>query len=211
MIKVLICDDHVIVREGLKQIVAEEKDISIVGEAATGEELLRMLITTGPDVILLDIAMDGMGGVETLKELKQRSPEIAVLVLSMYPEDQYAVRVLRSGASGYLTKKSAPEELVEAIRAVAGGRKRYITESVSEQLVSSLKIDSEKLPHELLSDREYQVLIKLAEGLKMSKIASDLHISVKTVSTYKSRIFEKMNLNKSTDIVRYALEHGLVS
>jgi len=209
MIKILICDDHAIVRQGLRQIVEDCNDITIAGEAECGEELIRMVDKDDIDVIVLDITMDGIGGIEALKEIKFRKPELAILMLSIHPEDQYAIRVLKAGASGYLTKKSAPDELVQAIRTVAKGKK-YITASVSEKLISSLNADKDILPHQLLSDREYQVFIKLAEGKTVGQIAENLHISVKTVSTYKSRVFEKMGMSNIADLIRYALEKGLI-
>lgn len=209
MIKILICDDHAIVRQGLRQIVEDCNDITIAGEAECGEELIRMVDKDDIDVIVLDITMDGIGGIEALKEIKFRKPELAILMLSIHPEDQYAIRVLKAGASGYLTKKSAPDELVQAIRTVAKGKK-YITASVSEKLISSLNADKDTLPHQLLSDREYQVFIKLAEGKTVGQIAENLYISVKTVSTYKSRVFEKMGMSNIADLIRYALEKGLI-
>jgi len=210
MIKILICDDHAVVRQGLRQIAEDCNDINIAGEAESGEELIRLIDKDNIDVIVLDIAMDGIGGIEALKEIKFRKPELAVLMLSMHPEDQYAIRVLKAGASGYLTKKSAPDELVQAIRTVAKGKK-YITASVSEKLVSNLNIDEDTEPHETLSDREYQVFIKLAEGKTVGQVAKNLHISVKTVSTYKSRVLEKMGAGNVADLIRYALEQKLIS
>jgi len=210
MIKILICDDHAVVRQGLRQIVEDCNDINIAGEAESGEELIRLIDKDNIDVIVLDIAMDGIGGIEALKEIKFKKPELAVLMLSMHPEDQYAIRVLKAGASGYLTKKSAPDELVQAIRTVAKGKK-YITASVSEKLVSNLNIDEDTEPHETLSDREYQVFIKLAEGKTVGQVAKNLHISVKTVSTYKSRVLEKMGAGNVADLIRYALEQKLIS
>lgn len=209
MIKILICDDHAIVRQGLRQIVEDCHDIVIVGEAASGEAAIRMVNQDEYDVVLLDIAMDGIGGIETLNELRYQKPDLAVLILSMYPEDQYAVRVLRAGAAGYMTKKSAPDELLQAIRSVAAG-KRYITESVGEQLVSSLNADEHAIPHQTLSDREYQVFIQLAQGKSVGQVAEDLHISVKTVSTYKSRVLAKLEASTIVDVIRYALEHDLI-
>jgi len=210
MIKVLICDDHAIVRQGLKQIVEDCNDIMIAGEASSGEELIRMISKDDSHVIVLDITMDGIGGIETLKEIKHQKPDLGVLMLSMHPEEQYAIRVLKAGASGYLTKKSAPGELVQAIRAVFKGNK-YITPSVSEKLVSNLNSDKQIQPHENLSDREYQVFVLLAKGKTVGQIADDLHISVKTVSTYKSRILDKMGINNMADMIRYAIDKKLFS
>jgi len=209
MIKILICDDHAIVRQGLRQIVEDCHDILIAGEAESGEAALRMINRDDYDVVLLDIAMDGIGGIETLAEMRYQKPDLAVLILSMYPEDQYAIRVLRAGAAGYMTKKSAPDELLQAIRCVAAG-KRYITASVGEHLVSSLNADENTLPHHTLSDREYQVFIQLTQGKGIGQVAEDLHISVKTVSTYKSRVLEKLDASNLADLIRYALEHHLI-
>ena len=210
MIKILICDDHAIVRQGLRQIIEDCNDITVVGEADSGEEALGMISKNDFDVVVLDIAMDGIGGLEALKEIKYRKPKLAVLMLSMYPEDQYAIRVLKAGAAGYLTKKSAPNELLQAIRTVATG-KQYITASVSEKLVSNLNADKCVLLHETLSDREYHVFIQLAEGKTVGQIAKNLHISVKTVSTYKSRVFEKVGIGNVADLIRYTLEQKLIS
>lgn len=209
MIKVLICDDHAIVRQGLRQIVEECQDIKITGEADCGEEAIQMVTKDDFDVVVLDIAMDGIGGIEALKEIVRRKPKLAVLILSMYPEDQYAVRVLKAGAAGYLTKKGAPDELLLAIRTVARGKK-FITPSVSEYLVSKLNSDAHTSPQEILSDREYQVFLKLADGNTVGQIADELCVSVKTVSTYKTRILEKMKLNNVAGIIRYAIEQKLI-
>jgi len=210
MINILICDDHAIVRQGLRQIIEDCDDINITGEAESGEELIRMIGKDDiVDVVVLDIAMDGIGGIEALKEIKYQKPELAVLMLSMHPEDQYAIRVLQVGASGYLTKKSAPDELVQAIRTVAKGKK-YITASVGEKLVSNLNVEKGIQPHEMLSDREHQVFIKLAEGKTVGQTAKDIHISVKTVSTYKARVMEKLGFDNISELIRYALEQGLI-
>lgn len=208
MIKVLICDDHAIVRQGLRQIVEDCNDIMIAGEASSGEEVIRMINKDDSHVIILDITMDGMGGIETLKEIKHQKPELGVLMLSMHPEEQYAIRVLKAGASGYLTKKSAPDELVQAIRTISIGKK-YITSSISEKLVSTLNADEAVQPHESLSDREYQVFEHLAKGKTVGQIAENLYLSVKTVSTYKSRILNKMGINNMADMIRYAIEKKL--
>jgi len=208
MIKVLICDDHAIVRQGLRQIVEDCNDIMIAGEANSGEELIRMINKDDSHVIILDITMDGMGGIETLKEIKHQKHELGVLMLSMHPEEQYAIRVLKAGASGYLTKQSAPDELIQAIRTISIGKK-YITSSISEKLVSTLNADEAVQPHESLSDREYQVFEHLAKGKTVGQIAENLHLSVKTVSTYKSRILDKMGINNMADMIRYAIEKKL--
>jgi two-component system, NarL family, invasion response regulator UvrY len=208
MISILICDDHAIVRKGLKQIVEECKDITVAAEAGSGEEVLMLIGKEDFDVVVLDIVMEGIGGIETLKELKHRKPKLPVLVLSMHPEDQYALRVLKAGASGYLTKKSAPDELVNAIRTIASGKK-YITATTAEALASCFDVDKQTLPHESLSDREYQVLIALTTGRGITEIAESLGLSVKTISTYKTRIFEKLNTTNTAEMIRYAMEHNL--
>jgi len=209
MKRILLCDDHAIVREGLKQILVEQADIQIVGEASSGEETLKLLRTIRCDIVVLDIAMSGMGGIETLRELKRLHPNVSVLMLSMYPEDQYAVRSLQAGASGYLTKHSASEELVKAINTICA-EGRYVTPLVADSLLGHLDT-GDKAAHESLSDRELQVLIMLASGRSVSDIASDLHLSVKTVSTYKTRILDKLQLNGIAEMVRYAMKHQLIS
>ncbi len=208
MIRVLICDDHAIVRQGLMQIVEDCDDIVIAGEADCGEQVIQMVTKDDFDVVVLDIAMDGIGGIEALKEIIRRKPKLAVLMLSMYPEEQYAVRVLKAGAAGYLTKKGAPDELLMAIRTVACGKK-FITASVSEHLVTNLNADVHTCPQEVLSDREYHVFLKLADGKTVGQIAEQLCVSVKTVSTYKARILEKMSIINVSGIIRYAIEHKL--
>lgn len=209
MKKVLICDDHFIVREGLKQILTECKDIQVIGEASSGEETLSLMRKTAWDVVVLDITMPGIGGIEALKEIKYSFPKVAVLMLSMHPEDQYAVRALQSGASGYLTKNSAPEELINAIEVVCKGHK-YISTPVANALFEKIQ-NGNRFPHEQLSDRELQVMMMLASGHFVSNIADQLHLSVKTISTYKVRIQEKLHMESVVDIVRYALDHGLVT
>ena len=209
MIKILIADDHAIVREGLKQIVAETSDMVVSGEAADGQEVLELLRKDGWDLVLLDIAMPGRGGMDTLKALKQEKPALPVLILSIYPEEQYAVRALRAGASGYLTKESAPEELISAIRKVSRGGK-YVSASLAEKLVSELGIDTERPVHERLSDREYQVLLMIASGKTVKEIADDLALSVKTISTHRTRALAKMGMKNNAEITYYAIKMGLV-
>lgn len=209
MIKILIADDHAIVRKGLKQIVSDTPDMVVAGEAADGPTVFDLVSKAGWDVVLLDISMPGRGGVDILKQLKNQRPELPVLILSMYPEEQYAVRCLKAGASGYLTKESAPEELISAVRKViAGGR--YVSSSLAEKLAFELQIDTEKPPHEILSDREYQVMLLIASGKIVSKIAEELSLSVKTISTYRARILEKMNMKGNAQLMHYAIRHGLV-
>jgi DNA-binding NarL/FixJ family response regulator len=209
MIKILIADDHAIVRKGLKQIVAETSDMDVAGEAANGQEVLELVRNSDWDIVLLDIAMPGRGGMDTLKVLKQERPELPVLVLSMYPEEQYAVRTLKAGAAGYLTKESAPEELISAIRKVSLGGK-YVSASLAEKLASHLAMDKGKPPHEILSDREYQVMLLIASGMTVKEIADKLSLSVKTISTNRGRIMNKMKMKNNAEIIHYAIKQGLV-
>ncbi len=209
MIRVLVVDDHPIVREGLKQILSDTEDILVVDEADCGQAVLDCTAKSNFDVVLLDISMPGRDGLEVLRELKQLKPKLPVLILSMYPEEHYAVRVLRGGASGYLTKSSAPDELISAIRKVASGRK-YISATLAERLTYELDRDASKPLHEILSDREYQVMHMLSTGKSVKDIALELGLSVKTVSTYRSRILEKMNMKNNAEIVLYAVQNKLI-
>jgi DNA-binding NarL/FixJ family response regulator len=210
MIKILIADDHPIVRKGLKQILAETPNIIVAGEANNGAEVLKKVLKNEYDMVLLDISMPGRDGIDTLKELKDLKPNLPVLILSIHPEDQYAMRVLRAGAYGYLTKESAPEELISAIRTVSLGRK-YISPSVAEKLVFNLDKNAEKRPHDKLSDREYQVMHMIASGKTVKEISEDLSLSVKTISTYRARILEKMKMKNIAELIRYAIKNGLVT
>ena len=209
MIHILIADDHTIVRKGLKQILAETSDMVVADEANNGYEVMEKVRKNRYDVLLLDISMPGKSGLDILKELKAEKPKLPVLVLSMYPEEQYAVRVLRAGASGYLTKESAPDELVGAIRKVAQGKK-YVSPSLAEKLAVDLETDASKPPHETLSDREYQVLCLIASGSTVGEVAEKLSLSAKTVSTYRARILEKMNMKNSAELTHYAIQNKLV-
>ncbi len=209
MLKILVADDHPVVRMGLKQILSETKDMMVADEAQTGQEVLKKAIKNDFDVILLDISMPGKNGLDILRELRNKRPKVPVLILSIYPEDQYAVRVLKLGAAGYLTKESAPEELTNAIRKVSQGRK-YISPSLAEKLAADLEFDSEKAPHETLSDREYQVLCLLATGKRLKDIAEQLDLSIKTISTYRTRILDKMQMHNNAEMIRYALNNKLV-
>ena len=209
MIRILIGDDHAIVREGLKQILAESSDMAVAGEAANGQEVLEQVSKNDWDLVLLDIAMPGRGGLDILKQLRSERPELPVLMLSMYPEEQYAVRALKAGASGYLTKESAPEELIAAIRKVSLGRK-YVSSSLAEKLAVYLEMDHEKPVHELLSDREYQVMVMIASGKTVKQIADELSLSVKTISTYRSRTLRKMEMKNNSEMTYYAIKHALV-
>jgi len=209
MIRVLIVDDHTIVRDGLKQILAETSDIVVTAEAQNGQEAIEKVRENGYDVVLLDVAMPGADGLSVMRVLRQEEPSVAVLVLSAYSEEQYAVRFLKAGAAGYLTKESASDELILAIRKVAQGGK-YVTQSLAERLAAGLASDADKPPHEALSDREYQVMRMIASGKAVGEIAEDLSLSVKTVSTFRARILKKLQLSNNADIIRYALTRGVV-
>lgn len=209
MIKILIADDHTIFREGLKHILAEYPDVTVADEASNGREVLDKIWNNDYDMVLLDISMPGMTGLEALKQLKNEKPKLPVLVLSMHPEEQYAVRALRAGASGYLTKESAPDELMTAIRKISQGRK-YITSSLAERLAFEVEADSEKPLHDILSDREYQVLRMIAEGKTVKHIAEELSLSMKTVSTYRTRIMGKMKMTTNAELMHYAMKHHLL-
>lgn len=209
MIRILIADDHTIVREGLKQILAETRDMVVADEASNGQEVFAKVSKNEYDVVLLDISMPGRSGLEVLKQLKGERPKLPILILSMYSEEQYAMRALRAGASGYMTKESAPDELIEAIRKVSQGRK-YVSPSLAEKLAVSLELGEEKPPHEMLSDREYQVMCMIASGKTIKEIAGELSLSVKTISTYRSRILEKLNFKTNAAMTHYAVQNRLV-
>jgi DNA-binding NarL/FixJ family response regulator len=208
MIRVIIADDHPVVRAGLKQVLAESADVLVAAETGSGEALLREVRAREFDVALLDITMPGIGGLETLKRLKALKPELPVLMLSMHSEDQFALRSMKAGAAGYLTKESAPAELVQAIRRVVGGR-RYVSQGLAEKLATVFHLGPDRLPHERLSDREIQVLCLLAAGKTMTAIAGDLNLSVKTVSTYRTRLTEKMGLTTNAELIAYAIRNSL--
>jgi DNA-binding NarL/FixJ family response regulator len=209
MISVLIADDHAVVREGLKRIVADSPDLDVAGEAANGHEVLAFAQSHSCDVVLLDLAMPGKDGLDTLKELKRLKPSVPVLILSVFPEDQYAIRLLKAGAAGYLTKESAPEELIAAIRKVSSGGK-YVSAALAERLATTLATPAGGLLHEQLSDREYQIMCMMASGRTQTQIAGELHLSVKTISTYRSRILAKTGLKSNAEIARYAIENKLI-
>ena len=208
MIRLAIADDHPIVREGLRRIASAGLGISVTGEASTAAELFRLLSQSAVDVVLLDVSMPGSTFVETLKELRERHPHIKVLVLSVHPEDQWAMRALRAGAAGYLTKDHSPEQLVEAIRRVARGGK-YVSEMLAEKLAGLVDHGRTRAPHERLSDREFEVLRALGSGMSVKDVAEQLKLSAKTISTYRARLLEKMGLKSRADLVRYVVEHEL--
>ncbi len=208
MIRILIADDHAVVRQGLIQIVSDTSDIVVSDEASNGREVLAKISKNKYDVVVLDVAMPDFSGLDILNEIKRENPELPVLMLSIYPEEQYAVRALKAGASGYLTKKVAPKELIRAIRKVYSGGK-YVTSTLAERLAFYLAEDEKPL-HESLSDREFQVMLRLAEGKRIKDIAKALFISDKTVSSYKSRIFEKMRMTSNAELTRYAIKHELI-
>lgn len=209
MIKVLLVDDHSLVRQGLVKILNEEGDMDVVGEANGYQQVFSYMKTLKPDIILLDISMPGKDGLELLKELKHNYPQVKVLMLSMHPEDRFAVRAIKAGAVGYLTKESAANELVDAIRTVYSHGK-YITPSLTELLLNSFEHSQNKPEHENLSDRELQVLNMIAKGLKIKEIADQLSLSPATVATYRVRVLEKMNLKSNVDLANYALRHNLI-
>lgn len=210
MIRVLVADDHPLLRSGLKQAFAEEADVAVVGEAEDSDQVLRRIDEQEWDVVVLDIAMPGRGGLDALREIRKRRPTLPVLILSMHPEDQFAVRAIKAGASGYLSKSNASGEIVRAIRKVLTGKK-YVSPSLAETLANALESDGDDLPHERLSDREFQVMCKIASGKTVSQIAVEISLSVKTVSTYRARVLEKMNMRTNSDLTRYAIQKGLVS
>lgn len=209
MISVLITDDHPVVRQGIKQILETCKEIDFIDEASDGGECLNKILKRDFTVALLDISMPGRSGLELLKDIKRIKPGIAVLILSIYPEEQYAVRAIKTGASGYLTKSSAPEELITAILKAARGGK-YITQSLAERMAFEFDANSDKQLHENLSDREMEVMCLIAQGKSPKEIAESMAISQKTVSTYRERLLGKMNLANNTEIIRYAIKNGLV-
>jgi len=209
MIRVLVTDDHALVRAGLKHILGMTADIKVVGEACNGQEAMAEARQTPCDVVLLDIGMPGRSGLDVLKQLRAEHPGVAVLMLTMYPEEQYAVRALRAGAAGYLTKDSGPEELVNAVRKVASGG-RYVSMRTAESLAFEVQGRFRQAPHEALSDRELQVLCMIARGRTVKEIADELTLSPKTVSTYRARVLAKLNLRNNSEIAYYAVKEGLV-
>lgn len=210
MIRVVIADDHTMVRHGLRRVLSAESDMHVVAEASTGQQVLDIVNADHVDVVVLDITMPGRNGLEILKELRKSHPRLAVIMLSMHPKDQYGVRVIKAGASAYISKESAPEELVNAIRIAAKGDK-YITPDLAELLARHLErgLVTEE-PHKLLSDREYEVMCHIASGRGLTEIAKLMNLSVKTVSTYRTRIVEKTGLTSNADMTRYAMQHTLI-
>jgi len=208
-IRILIIDDHAVVRQGLKTILSEIPGVQVAGEAGDGADALRLLRTQRWGLVLLDISLPGKSGLELLKVIKSEHPTTPVLVLSMYPEDQYALRVLKSGADGYLTKESAPDQLVHAVRKVATGGK-YISQAVAEKLASELVANRPGTLHDALSNREFEILRLIASGKTLTQIAEDIRLSVKTVSTYRTRIMAKTGLQNNAEITHYAIKNGLV-
>ncbi len=209
MIRILIADDHAVVRNGLKQMLSEHADFVVAGEAADGIEVLKKLREQPYDLLLTDMAMPGRSGIELLKMVKDEHPKLAMLVLSMHKEEQYAVRALKAGARGYLTKESAPDQLVLAIRKVAGGG-MFISPGVAERLALELHGNHEIEPHTLLSDREFQIFRMIVSGESLGSIADELSLSVKTVSTHKARILQKMQMTSSAELIHYAIRHHLL-
>ncbi|MBU6479223.1 MAG: response regulator transcription factor [Nitrospirae bacterium] len=210
MLRILIADDFPLFRRGVKELLTDGLESVTVGECGNSHDLLELVRRNKWDVVILDITMPGSNGTETLKQLKAEYPKLPVLVLSMHPEDQYAVRMFKAGADGYLTKASAPDELVEAIKKVLGGG-QYVSSTLGEKLALTFKASTGSVPHEHLSDREYEVMCLIASGKTVSEIAETMHLGVTTISTYRARILEKMNLKNNAELTRYALKRGLVS
>lgn len=209
MINLIIADDHAVVRRGLKQILEDSTDIRVAGEASNGRELLNLIDTNSFDAVVLDVSMPGMDGLDTLKEIKLNKPALPVLIFTIYPEEQYALRVLKSGASGYINKESEPEELINAIRTVSSGRK-YISPNIAELIASSIGSQSDQMPHDNLSDREFQVMCLIASGNSVTNIAEKLSLSINTISTYRNRILDKMGMKNNAELTHYAIKNQLV-
>ena len=209
MLRALIADDHAILRRGLKEILAEEFDVAGFGEANNASQVLELIHRQNWDILILDITMPGRSGLEVLKEVKHEYPRLPVLVLSIHPEDQFAIRTLKAGAAGYMTKENAPEELIKAIKKVLGGGK-YVSSSLAEKLAAELTADAGKPPHDALSDREYQVMRMIASGKTVRVIADELSLSVKTVSTHRARLLEKMKMKNNAELMYYVLTNHLM-
>jgi DNA-binding NarL/FixJ family response regulator len=210
MIKIVIADDHAIVRKGLKQILSETSDMFVAAEASSGEEALKRISERNYDMVLLDISLTGKSGLDILRQIKREKPKLPVVMLSVHTEEQYAIRAFKAGASGYLTKESAPEELIAALRKISRGGK-YVTSSLAEKMAFAISaIKREKLPYERLSNREYEVMCMIALGKTINQIAKKLSLSGSAVSTYRARILEKMKMSSTSDIIRYVVRHGLL-
>lgn len=209
MIKIVIADDHDIVRAGLKQIIADEEDMEVAGEANSGEKLIELIKKNDYDIVLLDLKMSGMNGIEVMKHIKAIKPAIPVIVLSMHAEDQYAVRTIKAGASGYITKETAGDNLISAVKRVVSGGK-YISPTLAETLADSVAGGGSELPHENLTDREFQVLCMIASGKTVSEIGAELFLSVKTISTYRQRILEKMNMKNNSELTHYVIKNNIL-
>ncbi|MBZ5604524.1 MAG: response regulator transcription factor [Acidobacteriia bacterium] len=209
MIRVLVADDHPLLRTGLKTVLSQEPDLEVGGEAEDSDHVLRQLVENKYDVLILDLMMPGRGGLDVLRDIRRQHPELPILILSVHAEDQFAIRTIKAGASGYLSKDNAGTEVVRAIRKVLTGKK-YVSPTLAEMLANSLDHDGERPPHESLSDREFQVMCKIASGMTVSQIAVEVSLSVKTVSTYRARVLEKMNMNNNAELTRYAIQSGLV-
>ncbi len=209
MIRVILCDDHAVVRRGIRDTLSEAVDIKVTGEAGSYSEVRELLRTTPCDVLVLDLNLPGRGGLEVLASLRETETPIKVLVVSMFPEDQYAIRCLRAGAQGYLNKAGNPAELIEAVRTIAQGRK-YVTPDVAQMLVDNLATPTSEALHDSLSERELQTLLKIASGKRLSDIAEELMLSPKTVSVYRSRVLEKLKLSNNAELTVYAIRNGLV-
>jgi two-component system invasion response regulator UvrY len=209
MLRILVADDHSIVREGLKRIVDDTDDIVVAGEASDGDRALGEALNNDYDAILLDISMPGRGWLDIVREIRDKKPKLPILILSMHPEEQYARRAFGAGASGYVTKGTSPDELIAAIRKISSGG-RYVSPSLAEKLAGYLQIDAEQRLHDTLSDREYEVMLMMASGKTLKEIARELSVSIKTVSTYRSRILMKMGMERNAELIRYAERHQLV-
>lgn len=209
MIRIFITDDHSLIREGLKKIINDEKDISIIGEAGNAKDTMSFVLNKNIDILILDLNLPDKSGLDLLKELKSLKPELKILILSMHPEDRFAMRVLRGGASGYITKESVGEELVRAIRKVYNGGK-YVSESLAEMLAFEIQGGGDKPIHEILSDREFQVLQMIASGKTLAEISEALSLAVTTISTYRARVLEKLNLHSNAELIHYAITNKLL-
>lgn len=208
-LRILVADDHPVVRRGLREILAESPEVAAVGEADHPQQVLDLVAAAQWDVVILDLGLPGRGGLDVLRDLRQSKPKLPVLILSMQPEDQYAVRALRAGAAGYLTKEAAPDHLLQAIRTVTAGR-RYISAAVAEHLAAQLAHDATAPIHDALSDREYQVMTLIASGRSVGDVAGQLALSVKTISTYRARILDKMGMKNNAELVQYAVRNSLI-